>query len=128
MHEHDPREEDDEARGEELEAAMLRADRPVGSDAFGTTAEEEATEEGLDRAVAQERRRRPETDRGLAIVDEGVTDEEEELVGDAVSEHDEFVPPEEAAMSEREDAPGATDHPDPHPADEDDAEDDAAGS
>ena len=37
------------------------------------------------------------------------------LVADAVSERDEFASPEEAALSVRESALGATDHEDPHP-------------
>ena len=120
MHDHDPRdEEDDEVAAEALEAEILRADRPSGAEAFGTTAEEETAGEGLERALARERPDRRSTDESLSIVDEGVTDEEDELVGDAVEQRDEFVPPEEAAVSEREDAPGATDHDDPHPVDDD---------
>jgi hypothetical protein len=124
MHDHDPREEDDEARGEELEAAMLRADRPAGADRFGTTAEEEATEEGLERALAQERPEPEATDEVLSLPDDGAAHEEKDLVGDGVTVRDDFAAPEEAAMSERGRAPGATDHEDPHPA-EDDRDDDA---
>jgi hypothetical protein len=117
---HDPRDEDDdEVAAEELEAEILRADRPSGAESFGTTAEEEAAGEGLERALARERPERPSIEETLSIVDEGVTDEEDELVGDSVAQRDEFGPPEEAALSEREEAPGATDHDDPHPADED---------
>jgi hypothetical protein len=60
----------------------------------------------------------PSTDEALSVVDGGVSDDEDELVGDAVLERDEFVSPEEAALSVRDSAPGATDHDDPHPADE----------
>ncbi|HEX5903117.1 MAG TPA: hypothetical protein VF028_08430 [Actinomycetota bacterium] len=120
MHDHDPRDEgDEEVAAEELEAEILRADRASGAESFGTTAEEEAAGEGLDRALARERPDRRSTDESLTIVDEGVTDEEDELVGDAVEQRDEFAPPEDAAVSEREDAPGATDHDDPHPVDDD---------
>jgi hypothetical protein len=35
-------------------------------------------------------------------------------VADAALESDSYAPPEEAAVSIRGDAPGATDHPDPH--------------
>ena len=41
--------------------------------------------------------------------------DEEELVGEAVIERDEFASPEEAAVTERDRPPGATDHADPHP-------------
>jgi hypothetical protein len=59
-------------------------------------------------------------DEALSVVDEGLSDDEDELVGDAVLERDEFASPEEAAKSVRDNAPGATDHDDPHPADEED--------
>lgn len=36
-----------------------------------------------------------------------------------MTQRDEFASPEEAAMSVRDDAPGATDHDDPQPTDED---------
>lgn len=124
MHDHDPREEDDEARGEELEAAMLRADRPAGADRFGTTAEEEATEEGLERALAQERPEPEATDEVLSLADDGENDTEKDLVGDGVTVRDDFAAPEEAAMSERDDAPGATDHDDAY-LDDEDRDDDA---
>jgi hypothetical protein len=50
------------------------------------------------------------------VVDEGVSDDEEELVGDAVRERDEFASPEEAALTVRDGVPGGTEHDDPHPA------------
>jgi hypothetical protein len=128
MHDHDPRDEDDdETVAEELEAEILRADRPSGAESFGTTAEEEAAGEGLDRALRERPDRRP-TEETLAIVDDGVTDEEDELLGDSVRQRDEFASPEESALSERDEAPGATDHDDPHPADDDLDDDDVAGS
>ncbi len=39
-------------------------------------------------------------------------DDEKEMVGRASLEHDNFVAPEEAAMTVRDRAPGAVDHPD----------------
>ena len=41
-------------------------------------------------------------------------DDEKEMVGQASLEHDRFVAPEEAAMTVRDTAPGAVDHPDDH--------------
>src|SRR5207244_266234 len=46
-------------------------------------------------------------------------DEEKQLVGQASFEHDPFVSPEEAAMTVRETAPGATDHSEEPEIDED---------
>lgn len=128
MHDREPSDQDEEAAAEELEAEIMRADGPLGAESFGTTAEEEVADEGLDRALAQERPDRRPTDETVSIVDDGVTDEEDELVGDSVVRRDEFAPPEEAALSEREDVPGATDHDDPHPVDDDRVDDDEAGS
>jgi len=112
-----PRDED-EYEAEELEADILQADRAFGAESFGTTAEEALEGESLDQALAEERPERPTTDEAVEVVDEGPSDEEDELVGEAVIERDEFASPEEAALSIRDGAPGATDHPDPHPADD----------
>jgi hypothetical protein len=60
----------------------------------------------------------PPIDETLEIVDDGPEDDEDELVGDAVRERDDFASPEEAALTVRDDAPGATDHDDAHPVDE----------
>jgi hypothetical protein len=125
--EHDPHYgDDDEPRdsdgSDELEAEILQADHPFGTGLFGTTPEEERAGEGLDRALAQERPDVPATDEALEVVDDGPFDTEEELVGDAVIARDEFASPEEAALSVSDEAPGATDHEDPHP-DQDDEED-----
>jgi hypothetical protein len=108
----DPRDADE---SDELEAEILQADHAFGSGLFGTTAEEARAGEGLDRALAQERPEAPVTDETLEVVDGGPEDDEIELVGDAVRERDEFASPEEAALTIRDDAPGATDHEDPHP-------------
>jgi hypothetical protein len=116
----DPRDVgDDEAEGEALEADIMRADRAFAAESPGTTAEEAVAGEGLDRALAQERPERSETDEALSVVDDGDPDEEDELVGEAVTARDEFAAPEEAALTVREDAPGATDHEDRHPVDQD---------
>jgi hypothetical protein len=111
MEDVEPRDAD---AGDELEAEMLRADRPVGSELHGTTPEEALEGETIDRELAQERPERPETEEVLDIVDEDLVDDEDELVGDAVTGRDPFAPPEDAALSVREDAPGAVDHLDPH--------------
>jgi hypothetical protein len=116
MEDQEPRDADE---GDELEAAIMQTDHAFGAESVGTTAEEGLEGESLDERLAEERPERPSTDEALSVVDEGVSDEEDELVGDAVTQRDEFASPEEAAMSVRDDVPGATDHDDPHPPDED---------
>jgi hypothetical protein len=116
MEDQEPRDADE---GDELEAAIMQADHAFGAESAGTTAEEELAGESLDQRLAEERPDRPSIDVSLSVVDEGTSDDEEELVADAVIERDEFASPEEAALSERDSLPGATDHDDPHPADED---------
>lgn len=116
MEEPEPRDADD---GDELEAAIMQADHAFGAESVGTTAEEGLEGESLDQRLAEERPDRPSTDEALSVVDEGLSDEEDELVGDAVTQRDEFASPEEAALSVRDSAPGATDHDDPHPPDDD---------
>jgi hypothetical protein len=108
-----PRDED-EVEGEEIEAEILQADHAFGADSFGTTAEEQRQGESLDAALAAERPEPPTVDEGVSVVDEGPVDDEDELVGEAVVDREGFVSPEEAALSVRDRAPGATDHPDPH--------------
>jgi hypothetical protein len=104
--------EDPEADpGEDLEAAIEQADGYMASDSFGTTAAEEEEGEPLDLRLAEERPSKPPVDRELAIEDFDVPDEEDELVATATIEHDPYVAPEEAAMTIRERAPGAVDHP-----------------
>ena len=110
-----PRDADE---GDELEAAIMQTDHAFGAESVGTTAEEGLQGESLDQRLAEERPERPAADETLSVVDEGVVDDESELVGEAVNQRDEFASPEEAAMSVRDDAPGATDHDDPHPTDE----------
>jgi hypothetical protein len=116
MEDPEPRDADD---GDELEASIMQADHAFGAESVGTTAEEGLEGESLDQRLAEERPDRPSTHEALSVVDEGLTDEEDELVGDAVGQRDEFASPEEAALSVRDSAPGATDHDDPHPPDED---------
>jgi len=108
----------DQQEGEELEASIMQADHAFGSESVGTTAEEELAGETLDQRLAEERPDRPSTDEVVEIVDDGGADDEDELIGDAVTEEDLFASPEEAALSVRDDAPGATDHDDSHPTDE----------
>ena len=100
--------------GEDLEAMIEQADRPFATESFGTTAEEQEEGESLDQRLAEERPSRPNVDSTLAIEDVDAPDDEPELVGEATTEHDPFVAPEEAAMTVREGAPGAVDHPDEH--------------
>jgi hypothetical protein len=97
--------------GEELEARIEQTDGYLASESFGTTAEEQEEGEPLDVKLAEERPSRPPIDRELAIEDFDAPDEEDELVATATIEHDPFVAPEEAAMTVRERAPGAVDHP-----------------
>src|SRR5262245_24552464 len=93
---------DDEAERDELEAEILRADRPIEEDLPGADAEE-----------------------AVSLVDGGIADTEDELVGEAADGRDAFASPEEAAMSIRDRASGATDHEDPHGAGDAPDEDEA---
>ena len=104
----------EEDPGEDFEARIEQADRPFASDSFGTTAEEQEEGESLDQRLAEERPSRPAIDSTLAIEDVDAPDDEKDMVGQASLEHDPFVAPEEAAMTVREEAPGAVDHPDEH--------------
>jgi hypothetical protein len=115
MRDDDPSEENAD---DELEAEIMRADRPFGSDRRGTTPEEALEGEGLDEALARERPDGPTTDEAVGIVDDGAVDEEDELVAEGSLEEDEFASPEESALTVRDEAPGATDHDDPPPDDE----------
>ena len=102
----------EEDPGEELEAMIEQADRPFASESFGTTAEDQEEGESLDQRLGEERPDKPPLDLQLAIEDVDAPDDEKELVGQASLEHDPFVAPEEAAMTVRDRAPGAVDHPD----------------
>jgi hypothetical protein len=113
MEDEEPRiEGDDEGGPEELEAEIMRADRQF-TPRFGTTPEEAVAGEGLDRALAEETPEPERADEDLEIVDEAAPDVEDELIGDAVRGTDPFVPPEEQALEVADEAPGATDHPEP---------------
>jgi len=109
----------DENDGEELEAEIMRADHPFGMGLRGTTAEEALEGESIDDELAQERPDAEPVEETLEIGAEDTPDLEDELVGEGFVVEDEFASPEESALSVRDDAPGATDHEDPHP-DQDD--------
>jgi hypothetical protein len=111
----DPREGHD---GSELEAEIMQADQAFGAERKGTTPEEAIAGQTLDEALARERPETRTTEEAFGIVDDGALDEEDELVAEGSLEHDDFASPEEAALSVRDDAPGATDHEDSHPTDE----------
>ena len=116
MEDQEPRDADE---SDELEAAIMQADHAFGAESVGTTIEEELAGESLDQRLAEERPDRPSIDEALSVIDEGPSDDEEELVADAIIQRDEFASPEEAALSLRDSAPGATDHDDPHSVDAD---------
>jgi hypothetical protein len=105
--------------GDELEAEIMRANRPFGSSLRGTTPEEAIAGEGLEEALAQEQPEGPTIEEALELEDDGVPDLEDELVADGSVVREEFASPEESALTVRDDVPGATDHEDPHDDDED---------
>ena len=109
----------DEDGDDELEAEILRADRPFGAELRGTTEREALAGETLEDELAQERPDRPAIEEAVGLEDDGVPDVEGQLVSDDSVEEDEFTSPEEAALSTRDELPGATDHDDPHPTDDD---------
>ncbi len=112
MEREDPWDQND---GEELEAQIMQADHAFGSDLPGTTPGEESLGLSLDEALARERPEgRGPIDEIVAVEDDGALDVESELVADGSIENDAFASPEEAALSIRDGAPGATDHEDPH--------------
>lgn len=104
----------DENDGEELEAEIMRADGAFAADRRGVTAAEGQGTLGLDEALGRERPDHAVVDEVVAVEDEDAPDVEAELVGEASLERDDFASPEEAALSIRDEAPGATDHDDPH--------------
>jgi hypothetical protein len=114
MEDVEPRDSDE---GDELEAAIMQADHPFAAELSGTTAEEAAEGASLGERLAQERPDHPSVDAIVSVIDEGLYDDEPELVGEAAMQRDEFASPEEAAITVRDGAPGATDHDDPHPTD-----------
>ena len=110
--EDDPDDGWDDGSGEDLEEMIEHADHALGAESFGTTADEQERGEPIDSRLAEERPSRPILDDELGLIDEDVPDDESEMVGEAVGERDPFVAPEDVAMSVREEAPGAVDHPD----------------
>ena len=103
--------------GEELEADIMRADHPFGVDLRGTTPEEALAGEGLEQALAEERPEGRTSDEVFEVVDDRDPDTESQLIAEGSLVSDEFPSPEDAALSIRDEAPGATDHEYPHPAD-----------
>ena len=110
--EEDSDDEWDDGSGQALEEMIEHADRARGAESFGTTADEQERGEPIDSRLAEERPSRPILEDELGIIDEDVPDDESEMIGEAVGERDPFVAPEEVAMTVREEAPGAVDHPD----------------
>jgi hypothetical protein len=104
----------DDGSGQGLEEMIEHADRALGAESFGTTAAEQERGEPIDSRLAEERIDRPILDAELGLIDEDLPDDESEMVGEAIGERNPLVSPEEAAMSVREEAPGAVDHPDDH--------------
>ena len=116
MERDDPWEEQD---GEEQEAEIMRADHPFGMGLRGTTAAEALEGESIDDELRQERPEAEPVDETFEVEADGTPDVEDELVGEGFLVEDGFASPEEAALSVRDDAPGATDHEDPHPVEPD---------
>ena len=110
--EEDSDDEWDDGSEQALEEMIEHADHALGAESFGTTADEQERGEPIDSRLAEERPSRPILDDEPGIIDEDVPDDESEMVAEAVEERDPFVAPEEVAMSVREEAPGAVDHPD----------------
>ena len=102
----DPRDD----AGESLEAMIERADHAFASESFGTTAEEQGRGEPLEDRLEEELPDRPTSEVDLAIEDSDAPDTEPKMIGEIVRERDPYVSPEDAAMSVRDRAPGATDH------------------
>ncbi len=109
----------DEDGNDELEAEIMRADRPFGAELRGTTEREAFAGESLDDELAQERPEKPATGEAVGLEGDGIPDVEGQLVSDDSVEEDEFASPEEAALTIGDELPGATDHDDPHPTDDD---------
>jgi hypothetical protein len=104
----------EEDREDELEAAILQADGPFASGAFGTTAAEQMEGASLDERLAEERSSGPLLAVGYEIEEADGPEDDAQMLGEVSVEHDRFVAPEDAATTLREEAPGAVDHPDDH--------------
>jgi len=107
MNPEDPWEDDD---GEELEAEIMQADHASGAESRGTTPDEALAGLSIDDALARERPEGRTIEEAVELVDDGEPDDEKDLVAEGSVEHDDFAAPEEAALSIRDEAPGATDH------------------
>ena len=102
-----------DGEGDELEASIMRADHASGAESRGTTVTEALAGLSIDDALARERPEGRTVEETVELVGDGDPDEEKDLVADGSVEHDDFVSPEEAALSIRDAAPGATDHEEP---------------
>ena len=111
MEDLEPRDAD---RSDELEATIMQADHALGAELGGTTAEEASGGISLEERLAEERPSPERVDAVISVIDEGPLDDEDELVGEVAIQRDAFASPEEAAITVRDDAPGATDHADPY--------------
>jgi hypothetical protein len=98
--------------GEDLEARIELADHAFGAESFGTTAEEQVRGGSLDERLAEERPDRRSSDVEISLEDFDTPDDEPQMVGEATVDRDPLVSPEEAALTIRDDAPGAVDHAD----------------
>ena len=108
----------DEDGDDEVEAEIMRADRPFGAELRGTTEREALAGESLDDELARKRPDGRATNEAVGLEGEGVPDVEGQLVSDDSLEEDAFASPEEAALTIRDQVPGGTDHDDPHPTDD----------
>ena len=73
----------------------------------------------MDETLAQERAEPETNDEVTSLVNDGISDVEDEFAADAVTERDEFASPEEAVLSVRDSVPGTTDHDDQHGVEQD---------
>src|SRR5687767_5494094 len=81
----------DDGSGQALEEMIEHADRALGTESFGTTADEQERGEPIDSRLAEEGTDRPILDAELGIIDEDVPDDESEMVGEAIGERNPFV-------------------------------------
>jgi hypothetical protein len=96
---------------EEIEDLITHLDEPLGAEGRTTAAEQR---QGITLDEALKRERAPDHDLGEpktvdVLIELDEPDHEPELVGDATEQVESWVSPEEAAIHEVEDAPGATD-------------------
>jgi len=108
----DPEAAWDEGSGEALEEMIEHADHAFGAESFGTTLAEQERGATLGARLAEERPDERVRDTDLGLIGEDATDTESQMVAESVPERDLFVAPEDSAMSVRDEAPGAVDHPD----------------